>query len=119
MTTPEGKTKAKVRALLSRYTGVYTYWPVPSGFGRTSLDCIGCYRGLFFAIETKAEGKKPTLRQTQELQAMGRAMAMTFVIAGPDDPAIEQLRMWLDALKETVDDHPHISPDQTRRRPLD
>jgi hypothetical protein len=118
MTTPEAKVKGKVKTLLSQYTGLYAYWPVPSGYGRTTIDCIGCYRGLFFAIETKAEGKKPTLRQTHELQAMGRAMAMTFVIAGPDDPAIEQLRMWLDALKETVDDHPYLPSDPVARRTI-
>ena len=27
------------------------------------MDFLGCYRGRFFAIETKAPGKKPTLRQ--------------------------------------------------------
>jgi hypothetical protein len=119
MTTPEGKTKVKVKALLSRYPGLYTYWPVPSGFGRTTLDCIGCYRGRFFAIEAKAEGKKPTLRQTQELTRMADAMGKTFVIAGPNSPEMEKLRNWLDELESTIDDRPYFTSDQTRRRTVD
>jgi hypothetical protein len=118
MSTPEGKTKAKVRSILERYDGMYTYWPVPFGYGKTTLDVLGCYRGRFFSIETKAEGKKPTLRQTLELQNIGRAMGMTFVISGPDDPALKTLEMWLDNLTIEIPDDPHISRDQVRRRAL-
>ena len=86
MTTPEARAKAKVREILSRYPSMYSYWPVPSGFGRTTIDVIGCYRGRFFGIEVKADGKKPTLRQTIEMQSMAQAMGKTFVIAGTSDP---------------------------------
>jgi hypothetical protein len=118
MSTPEGKTKAKVRSILERYDGVYTYWPVPFGYGKTTLDVLGCYRGRFFCIETKAAGKKPTLRQTEELKAIGRAMGRTFVIAGPDDPAINELIAWLDELTGTVVNDPYIPRDQVRRRAI-
>lgn len=116
--TPESKVKAKVRELLRNYPGAYTYWPVPSGYGRTTLDVLGCYRGRFFSIETKAPGKKPTLRQMQELNGIERAMGKTFVIAGVDDPAIGQLASWLDELSETVDDNPDFTPDKVNRRTL-
>lgn len=118
MTTPEGRVKAKLRRLLSNYTGLYAYWPVPSGYGRTSVDVLGCYRGSFFAVETKPEGKKPTLRQTGELQAMERSMGKTFVIIGMDSPVFEELEEWLDQLTADVPDDPHISPDQTARRAI-
>jgi hypothetical protein len=115
MTTPESRVKAKVREVLSRYPSMYTYWPVPSGFGRTTIDVIGCYRGRFFAIEVKAEGKKPTLRQTQELLHMARAMGKTFVISGTSDPAIDALKQWLDELTETTTNDPHLPSDKVRR----
>lgn len=118
MTTPESKAKKAVREILSRYPSVYTYWPVPSGFGRTNIDVLGCYRGRFFGIEVKAEGKKPTLKQTGELQSMAAAMGKTFVIIGPDDPALGELTAWLDELTETIENDSHIPPDLVSRRPI-
>ena len=119
MTTPEGKTKQAVRAVLDRYDGMYTYMPVPFGYGKTTLDILGCYRGRFFSIETKAAGKKPTLRQTGELTAIGRAMGKTFVIAGPDDPRMEELIAWLDEVTRDIPyDDTHIPPDEVHRRPI-
>lgn len=116
--TPEGKVKAKVRRLLAQYDGMYSYWPVPSGLGRTTVDIIGCFRGRFFCVETKGEGKKPTLRQTQEISVIERAMGTAFVIAGVDDPAFDRLHEWLDNLRDTIANDPHISPDEVNRRPI-
>jgi len=119
MATPEGHVKAKLRRILSDYTeGMYTYWPVPSGFGKTSLDVIGCYRGLFFSVETKADGKKPTLRQTTELQTIGKAMGKTFVMSGTADPRFDDLIQWLDGVTRDVAYDPDIPPDEVRRRPI-
>lgn len=119
MGTPEGQVKAKLRRVLSDYTeGMYTYWPVPSGFGKTSLDVLGCYRGRFFSVETKADGKKPTLRQTGELQAIGAAMGKTFVMSGVGDPVFDMLVQWLDELTRTIPYDPDRPPDQVNRRVL-
>lgn len=118
MATPESRVKSRVKKLLARYPGMYTYWPVPSGFGRATIDIFGCYRGRFFAVEVKADGKKPTLRQTQELSNMEAAMGKTFVIAGEDDPRLSRLEEWLNELEETIDDNPSINPDEVRRRTL-
>ena len=111
--------KGKLRRLLSEYTeGMYTYWPVPSGYGKTTLDVLGCYRGKFFSVETKADGKKPTLRQTEELKAIGRAMGKTFVLAGVNDPGFDRLIQWLDHVTTVVIYDPDIPSDQTNRRVL-
>ena len=118
MATPEGRVKEKLRRLLNGYTGVYTYWPVPMGYGRTTLDVLGCYRGQFFSVETKADGKKPTLRQTTELEGIEAAMGRSFVIAGTDSPVFEELRAWLDVLTLVIPNDPHISPDTVDRRPI-
>lgn len=120
MTTPEGKVKAKLRKLLSSYTeGMYTYWPVPSGYGKTTLDVLGCYRGRFFSVETKAAGKKPTLRQAGELQAIGRAMGRTFVLIGENDPEFHELWRWLNQLTTEIPyDDTDIPSDEVRRRQI-
>src|SRR5262245_1206234 len=116
VTTPEGAVKRKLRKLLDDYPDVYTYWPVSTGFGKTTLDVLGCYRGRFFEVETKAPGKKPTLRQQVEIESIGRAMGKTCVITGTDCPVYDELRQWLDHVKETVPYDPHIPPDATARR---
>lgn len=117
-TTPEGAVKRKLRKLLEKYPDVYTYWPVPTGFGKTTLDVLGCYRGRFFEVETKAPDKKPTLRQQVELESIGRAMGKTFVIMGEDSPVFDELRQWLDEIKASVPYAPHIPSDQTNRRTI-
>jgi hypothetical protein len=118
MANPEARVKAKLRKLLGEYTGIYAYWPVPFGYGRTTLDVLGCYRGKFFSCETKAEGKKPTLRQQGELEHIAKAMGKPFVISGTDSPEFDALRCWLDELTRTVPYAPTIPPDQTKRRPI-
>ena len=112
--TPEGRIKSSVRKLLARYQGMYSYWPVPGGFGRATIDVIGCYRGRFFGVEVKAPGNKPTLRQTRTLSEMQAAMGRTFVV---DDDG-EELKQWLDKLTEEIGDYPHIALDQVRRRAI-
>ena len=114
MKTPEGRVKDKVRKVLSAYPSMWKHWPVSMGMGRKTVDFLGCYRGRFFAIETKAPGKKPTLLQTAELQRVGEAMGKTFVISSTDDPELVRLTAWLDNLTETIDDNPTST---TRRRP--
>lgn len=88
-TTPEGKVKARVSALLKATNGLYYFMPVPSGYGESTLDYIGCYRGKLFAVETKAPGKKPTNRQQQIIEAILRAGGAVFVIDG-DTTELEQ-----------------------------
>ena len=53
--TPEGRVKDAIRDVLAEYgEEMWTYWPVPSGYGRKTIDVLGCYRGSFFGIEAKA-----------------------------------------------------------------
>lgn len=91
--TPEGKIKRKVSALLSTMKSAWYDMPVPSGFGKSTLDYIGCANGLFFAIETKAPGKKPTARQLAMIASMERAGAVVFVVDGQD--GMDTLLEWL------------------------
>jgi len=94
--TPEGVVKRDVSRLLSGYTPeLYFYMPVPSGFGKQGLDYIGCFRGHFFAIETKAPGGKPTPRQYLTMRLMEKAGAKVFVTDGP----LEEIEQWLNEIK--------------------
>lgn len=96
-TTPEGKVKAKVKKVLanySKYGNIYSNWPVPGGYGKSTLDCLGCIRGFAFAIETKAPGEKPTPRQALIAAQMQGAGMMVFVIDG-DTRALED---WLESV---------------------
>lgn len=51
----------------------YYHMPVPSGYGSTTLDFIGHYKGFFFAIETKRLGDSPTPRQDIIMDAITRS----------------------------------------------
>lgn len=73
MITPEGRVKAKVKALLNKYN-VYYFMPATGGYGRSGIpDFICCVktnkssRGLFVAIECKAGNAKPTALQEREM----------------------------------------------------
>jgi hypothetical protein len=98
--TPEGRVKKRVRDLLKRYEGLYQYWPVPMGLGRTTLDCIGCFRGQFFAIETKRDGAEPTLRQEVVIKEIAAAGGDVFVVSGESEEALFRLKVWLDDVEK-------------------
>lgn len=65
--TPEKRVKdAVVKILKSR--GVYYFFPVTGGYGRSGLpDIVACHRGIFVGIECKAGNNKPTALQLSEL----------------------------------------------------
>jgi len=103
--TPEGKIKRMVQKVLAEFfddnltgAGLYSYWPVPTGFGASSLDCIVCYRGHFIAIETKAPGKKPTPRQELTIAQIQHGGGMVFVI--DSEVGVHELRVVLQRLKD-------------------
>lgn len=90
--TPEGKVKKTVSALLKATPDLYYFMPVPSGYGESSLDYLGCYRGKWFAVETKAPGKKPTDRQNMIIERIKKAGGAVFVIDGD----VTELKKWID-----------------------
>lgn len=97
--TPEGKVKAAVKKVLTprqQQGTLYAVWPVPSGYGESTLDCVGCYRGQFFAIETKARGKKPTPRQSRCIDMMVAAGGKVFVVDSVEGAAM--VEKWLEEL---------------------
>lgn len=79
--TPEGKVKAKVKALLSRL-GVEYDMPVRNGFGKQQLDFCPCsVDGHLLIIETKAPGEWLTpLQRTTALRWLNTG-ASVFVVS--------------------------------------
>lgn len=74
--------KAVKRAVKTRLTelGAYQHWPVQYGMGERTLDCIGCYRSLYFAIECKRPGEEPTLLQDLTARKIRAAGGVTIVV---------------------------------------
>lgn len=91
--TPESKVKARVKTLLLG-AGAYHFWPVQTGYGAATLDCLGFHKGRGFAIETKAPGKKATVRQRVTAQAIETSGAAVFIIDGINGE-YERLEAWL------------------------
>lgn len=80
--TPEGRVKAAVKKYL-KARGVWFYMPVQNGMGRVGIpDFICCFEGRFYAIETKAPGKKDqtTPNQDKELEGIRCAGGEALVI---------------------------------------
>lgn len=81
MSTEENKVKKGVKEFLHSQRVVpitkpisfpvgYYYMPVQTGYGSPTLDFIGHYRGIFFAVETKRLGDEPTPRQNVIIDAI-------------------------------------------------
>lgn len=110
--TPESKIKNMVKAVLAEFNHLTMcndfavpilkqYWPVPSGFGSSDLDCLVCYYGQYIAIETKAPGKKPTPRQQFCIAETIGAGGKVFVI--DNEAGCELLRRHLRMIKNAND----------------
>ena len=79
-TTPEGRVKAKVKALLNKYN-IYHFMPATGGYGRSGIpDIIACMHGKFLAIECKAGSGKLTALQIRELERIEKAGGIAYVV---------------------------------------
>jgi hypothetical protein len=85
MPTPENKIKARLkRALVPFGAKIYQFWPVQTGYGKKTLDCLLCVHGQFIAIETKAPGKTMTALQVETACQIIVAGGKVFLVDGPD-----------------------------------
>lgn len=77
--TPEAKVKAKVKKLLDELR-IYYFFPPANGYGRAGIpDVVGCFMGLFVAVECKAGKGKLTALQEVEIAKIKEAGGFTFV----------------------------------------
>lgn len=69
--------------------GAYWWMHVPSGYGKSSLDFVVCYRGRYIEIETKRPGvTRPTVRQGEIIKAVRAAGGIAIVA-----DSVEYVRM--------------------------
>lgn len=79
--TPEKKVKDAVVKVLKQY-GVYHFFPVTGGFGRSGIpDIVGCYKGNFLAIECKAGKNTTTALQKLEIAKINGAGGVAIVVS--------------------------------------
>lgn len=101
--TPEAKVKDKVKKLL-KDRKAWFYMPVQNGMGKVGIpDFIGTYRGLFFAIETKAPNKNPTTEEQRWNKATANQQMRIEEIRNAGGVAIvaddvEQVHMMLETM---------------------
>ena len=97
----EKKVKEAVKAVLKGW-GCYQFWPVQSGIGAHTVDCLACIPvriteemvgtvlGVFVAIETKrTKVDKPTGAQGEVLKQVSRAGGGAALIHTVHDMEIE------------------------------
>lgn len=72
--------------------------PVPSGFGRRTLDYLICFDGLFIGIEAKQPDGKTTALQDAVLAEIRAAGGTTFVVKNEED--VKVLEKFFDSVKK-------------------
>jgi hypothetical protein len=79
--TPEGKVKDEIKAWLTEI-GVYHFWPVQTGIGADTVDCLACINGWFVAIEVKPSDRPavPTKRQGRRLVEVSKAGGISMTV---------------------------------------
>jgi Holliday junction resolvase len=93
--TPEAKVKKQVVDVLKR-EGVYYFYPVTGGFGRSGIpDIICCLDGRFFGIECKAGSNKPTALQEVEMARIRLAGGKTLVVNETNINDVKELIAWI------------------------
>ena len=100
--TPEGKVKADVKKFL-KAIGAYFYMPVQNGMGVVGIpDIVGCYRGRFFGIETKAPNKTPTAPEQRWAKATPNQQAQLegILAAGGIGLVADNVQQVIDAFEE-------------------
>lgn len=93
--TPEGKVKAKVQQWLKEnMPGLWNYAAPGGPFGRAGVpDRLGLWRGVFFAIEVKADhSNKPTALQMKELMAIKANGGISAVLYGFQEDKLHAIR---------------------------
>lgn len=79
-TTPEGKVKSLIKAIL-KAKGIYYAMPIGTGYGNSGVpDFLCCVGGRFVGIEAKANGGKTTALQDKNLQEIQNSGGISFTI---------------------------------------
>jgi hypothetical protein len=87
--TPEGRVKKRVKEILFDLNA-YFVMPVTGGYGGSGApDFLICIAGLFYGIECKANGGKPTALQLKHHDDIRKAGGIALIV---DETNVENLR---------------------------
>lgn len=105
---PEAKVKEAIRQQLNSLgADCWWYMPVASQWSVKGVpDFIGCYRGMMFGLEAKAEKGRATAWQKLHLERINLAGGFGIIVRGVEDAGLVagQIRAaWLkwETVKET------------------
>ena len=92
--TPESKVKQFIRKYMTTtFPGIYYYSPMGGAFGKAGFpDHAYLWKGVFVAIEAKAENGRTTELQKQTLQQLARQGAICAVVYGKDTAKMDRIR---------------------------
>lgn len=95
MMTPEGRVKQKLKQLFAAEPA-YLFWPVQTGYGATTLDCLAVRwpSGKFIGIECKRRGvEKPTPRQAEVMRRIRAAGGETWLVTLDDNEELKWIQI--------------------------
>jgi hypothetical protein len=99
--TPEAKVKGQIKAYLRTLTHCFFFFPAAHGYGVNGIpDLIGCYKGVFFAVEVKAPGKLKNVTALQRMQIAAINDAQGWAIAADSVEAVVELIALIDRMLE-------------------
>jgi len=105
--TPEAKVKRRVVRQLKEI-GAYYFAPVTGGYGRSGVpDIVGCFDGMFFAIECKAGRNKPTPLQQKNIDDITSTHGVVWV-ANEDNADDTALILLQHATKPKQTENTHV-----------
>jgi hypothetical protein len=95
--TPEGRVKNVIKAYLRSLPNCWFFMPAAHGYGVNGIpDIVGCYKGVFFAIEAKAPGKVKQVTQLQQMQINAINQAHGWACAADDEARVHEMFKLID-----------------------
>jgi hypothetical protein len=99
--TPEAIVKAQIKMYLRTLPHCFFFMPAAHGYGVNGIpDIVGCYQGVFFAIEVKAPGKLKNVTALQRMQINEINQAQGWAIAADTMQHVEELIALIDRMLE-------------------
>ena len=107
--TPEAKVKKFVKDFMfSNFEDIWYFSPMAGQFGNTGVpDHLYLWKGVFIAIEAKADGNSPTALQWKHLKHIARQGGVAAVVTGKDLDKMVKIR---NAILARIKDGTQTSP---------
>ena len=95
--TPEGKVKDNIKGWLRQQPNCWFFMANTHGYGVNGVpDIVGCYKGVFFAIEVKAPGKLKGVTPLQQMQINAINQAHGWACAADNLARVEEMFRLID-----------------------